>query len=699
MKEVRVRHGRSWFLAWSTVPAAILLVTLTLIARFLFVVETGDANTLLSNEILTPFIATAYTVVGATVTSRHPRNPVGWIFMLVGVLSVLQTLANATIVYSPVLFNIDRPPGLDLAEWLATWVWIPGVVLSIMFVYLLFPDGHLLSKRWLVVLLSATLGLMIMVLGLAFHPGPSDAWKIGENPFGISSLGTVLDILLQAAWPLLAVGLIGSIAALIVRARRSRDIERQQMKWLVYATGLTVASILLATVARAIWPNNLLAGEFGVGLVSLAILGIAVAASIAILRYRLYDINLVINRTLVYVALTVIIVAVYILIVFGFGILFQSQGNLLIALFATGLVAIIFQPLRERVQRSVNRMFYGERDDPLSSLSQLGKRLEGTLAPEVILPTLVETIAQTLRLPYAAISLRTGEEFRIVAQSGEQVESAIYLPLNYQGGMVGQLIAGRRSARESFSKRDRRLLENIAYQAGPAVHTVQLNAELRRSRQHLVTAREEERRRLRRDLHDGLGPLLASQGLKMAAASQLLWDDPARSERLLDDLATQNEATVAEIRRLVHALRPAALDDLGLVGAIEDYVDGLSTGPKNARHLQVRVKAPDDGLPLLPAAIEVASYRIATEALTNIARHAHARNATVSFDIVSTNGTETLHLAVLDDGIGLSSESTSGVGLISMKERTEEVGGRISIDSPGKKGTRVIAELPLVEIE
>jgi signal transduction histidine kinase len=240
------------------------------------------------------------------------------------------------------------------------------------------------------------------------------------------------------------------------------------------------------------------------------------------------------------------------------------------------------------------------------------------------------------------------------------------------------------------------LLENIAYQAGPSAYAVQLTQELRQSRVRLVTAREEERRRLRRDLHDGLGLVLASQGLKMAAASQLLQDDPAKAQQLLEELTARNETAVAEIRRLVYELRPAALDDIGLVGAVGDYASGLKGGAQNNPRLQVGVQAPAAGLPSLPAAVEVAAYRISTEALTNVARHARARHAEVSFDLKSTNHTRKLHLEIVDDGLGLPENQRSGVGLISMRERAEEVGGNLLIESSPGQGTRVVVDLPLV---
>ena len=499
-----------------------------------------------------------------------------------------------------------------------------------------------------------------------------------------------------------------SMLGLQVYRYRNISIRQEQLqtKWVVYGVGVMVGLLAISGIPRA-WAYTLPPGSpfpfWGAAsqlIYYFALAFLPVTLCISVMRYRLYDIDIIINRTLVYGTLTASVMAIYALSVGILGVLFQAQGNSIIALLATGLIAVLFQPLRERLQAAVNRFYYGQRDDPLLALSQLGKRLEAAIAPDVVLPTLIETIAHTLKLPYVAISLRSGNEFKIAAESGDEVDNdVIRIPLIYQGETVGQLIAGPRGTGESFSQADKQLLESIAYQAGPAAYNVQLTQDLRQSRMLLVTAREEERRRLRRDLHDGLGPVLASQGLKMAAVSKLLQDNPATAQRLLEELTVQNEMTVAEIRRLVYDLRPAALDDLGLVEAVRDYASGLGVGSQVSPRLQVDVQAPGAGLRSLPAAIEVAAYRIATEALTNVARHARARRAAVSFSLVSANHSQELHLEIADNGIGLTGDHRSGIGLISMRERAEELGGNFIIESSPGQGTRVIADLPLAKVE
>jgi signal transduction histidine kinase len=378
--------------------------------------------------------------------------------------------------------------------------------------------------------------------------------------------------------------------------------------------------------------------------------------------------------------------------------------------------------LRERLQRAINRLMYGERDTPYTVISRLGQRLEVTLAPEAILSIIVETVAQALKLPYAAISLKSiaatnsvlaseaemqvsalkqDEEFAIaasyVAKTGgvsltdaqlPRPETLLHLPLLYQSEQVGELLLAPRARGESFTPADRRLLDDLARQVGIAAHAVQLTAALQQSRERLVTAREEERRRLRRDLHDGLGPTLAALNLQAGAVRTLIPQDPAEATVLVTEWRTTLRAVIADIRRLVYDLRPPALDELGLIGAIREQSAQYSTQAGTNGVLMV-VEMPDR-LPPLPAAVEVAAYRIALEALTNVARHAQARTCHVRLWL-----DDALRLEVTDDGIGLSEEHRAGVGMLSMRERAEELGGSCRIEPALPRGTRVYARLPL----
>jgi signal transduction histidine kinase len=334
---------------------------------------------------------------------------------------------------------------------------------------------------------------------------------------------------------------------------------------------------------------------------------------------------------------------------------------------------------------------YGERDDPYRVLSQLGQRLEATLAPNAVLPVIVQTVTEALKLPYAAITLKQDDGFTIAASAGSPVADPLALPLLYQNEPVGQLLLSPRGSGETFSPTDRRLLDDLARQAGIAAHAVRLTTDLQRERERLVTAREEERRRIRRDLHDGLGPALAGLNLQAGQLRRLIPRDPNAADALLVELQAEIRAAVADIRRLVNDLRPPTLDELGLVGAIRARAAQYDqAGDPGDATLHVLVDAPEP-LPPLPAAVEVAVYRIVQEALTNVVRHAQAHTCVIRLALA-----DGLRLAIADDGVGLPVKYSAGMGLRSMRERAVELGGTCTIGTAPEGGTQVLIHLPLV---
>ena len=504
-----------------------------------------------------------------------------------------------------------------------------------------------------------------------------------------------------AIWPAFIFALIvsfGIIAQLFRYRRIASPTQRQQTKWVIF--GFLVANSGLFAIAILTEVNLLLSSPLQLlGFVFLALgpIFIPTTIAIALLRYRLWQIDIIINRTLVYGGITAVILLIYGLVVGGFSLLWRSQNNLLISLLATGLIAVLFHPVRERLQRAVNKMTFGDRDDPAAVLAQLGQRLEAISQTDAILPAIVETVAKALKLPYVAIALPDKE---VVAETGIHFDAPLQsFSLLYQGEMIGELQVAARSPSEALSEADERVLWQVALQAGTAVHAVRLTHDLQQSRIRIVTTREEERRRLRRDLHDELGPLIASQGLKLAAARELMRDEPELAAQLLDDVLAKNQNTVADVRRLVYNLRPPTLDELGLVGAIREHVQsGEQSG------LKVTITVPEN-LPPLSAAVEAAAYRIVLEAFTNVVRHAGAGRCGIELEIGRLGDWETiqahnlsisqsLRIRIEDDGIGLSENGRHGIGLTSMRERAEEVGGLCEI-VPGEKGVRVTAVLPI----
>jgi signal transduction histidine kinase len=565
-------------------------------------------------------------------------------------------------------------------RWLFVFVVFSGSTFSILFFYL-FPDGRFVP-RWMGML--AFVLVVLQVRSFFFPDLPLLRWlSLPGQTENIFFLASIVFAQVYRYW------------------RVSNPLQRQQTKWVVFGVSAAVVGFLGEQLVFPLLglPSVILA-LVGQTVSNLALLCIPLSIGIAILRYRLWEINLLINRTLVYGTLTASVVAIYVLVVGMLGALFQAGGNLLISLVATGLVAVLFHPLRHRLQQAVNRLTYGDRDDPYKVISRLGQRVEETLTPEAVLPTIVETVAQALKLPYATITVKQGESFTIAASyspSGKTEDGFSplqRLPLAYQAEQVGELVLAPRTHGATFSTADLRLLEDLAHQIGVAVHAVSLTADLQHltidlqhSRERLVIAREEERRRLRRDLHDGIGPTLASLFQRLDTARRLVPHDPDAAILLLDALKGQVKSTIADIRRVVYALRPPVLDELGLVSAIREH----ATYPQASNGLHIAIEAPEE-MPPLPAAVEVAAYRIVLEALTNVERHAHAHTCLVRLELTEVGA---LRLDITDDGSGLPDPSRMGVGLTSMRERAAELGGECKITSEPTQGTHVWVRLPL----
>jgi len=563
---------------------------------------------------------------------------------------------------------------------------------------------------WLPVVVLGSLGSVSMSVFLYTFP---DGRFVPRWTFWVALAGIVwqtLEYLLpgwtSSVWPARVGVLVWSVFLTVVvfaqayRYRRvSNVVQRQQTKWVVAGISAALLVLLGTMLALIVFdpaptsPRSLAVLLIGNAIYYLAMLLIPFSIGVAILRYRLWNIDLIINRTLVYGALSVGVVGLYVLVVGGVGLMLQIRGNLLVSILAAGLVAVLFQPVRESLQRAVNHLMYGKRDDPYAVLSHLGQRLESTLAPDEVLPAVTLTVQEALKLPYAEIQLKHKEGFDTAAAAGSPAADSLRLPLVYRGEMVGRLILGTRAGEESFSPEEGRLLEDLAHQIGVAAHAtlltneaIRLSADLQRSRGRLVTAQEEERRRLRRDLHDGLGPQLAGLTMTAEAARDVISTDPELAEELLGDLMERAQDAVSDVRSLVYALRPPALDALGLLGALRAHADHHNTGG-----VRVYVESPEE-LPPLPAAVELAAYRIVFEAVNNAERHADARHCSV--DVALDGKAGTLCVEITDDGRGLGEDPSTGVGLSSMRERAAELGGSFEIGAGPSGGTRVRACLP-----
>lgn len=517
------------------------------------------------------------------------------------------------------------------------------------------------------------------------------------------------------------------IYAQVYRFRRvSAPEQRQQTKWVVYGVtvsfiGFVAISVLFDPAIYGTASNFILLNAA----LHLFLSAIPVTLTLAVLRRRLWEINPLVQRTLLYGALTVCVVLLYTAVVYYLGALLGGLNRYVVSLIATGLVAAAFAPMKEWLQRQVNRLMKGRHDDPYAVLLELGSQLMQPIAPHAMLEAIARQVKEALRLPYAGIAILVEGRETVIAEAGERrqgrqdVELRGY-PIIYRGKSQGMLYAAVRSAGEAFSAEDHKFLEVLLRHAGPLVHNADMLQSMRRlaedlqeSREKLVLAREEERRRIRNNLHDDLAPRLAALAINAAIARKHVEKDPAAAAGMLDELRLTIREAVQDIRSLVHDLRPPALDQLGLIGAIRARMEELAKPGRMAGNEGDAGVDGDEGggkpplfemdapetLPALRAAVEVAAYRIATESMVNVVKHAKAAVCRVS---LALDGEKRLRIEVVDDGIGAARLGqgpgpAGGIGTLSMRERAAEIGGEWGIEWPESGGTRVWAVLPLQE--
>lgn len=629
-------------------------------------------------------IAIPYPTIGALVIARQPGNLVGWLLWAIGFIEAQNVAVDA---FARVIDTTYPSLSITLIA-LCEVSWMPGPVFAVTLLPLLFPTGRPATPRWRWVGWLVAVGLL-----LTFVPLGAGTWVQREkfaNPDRTHEMAAPVEAVVLVGVVVLVCSAAAAVASAFLRLRRARGTEREQVRWFAFG----VALALVVSMINMLMPLNVVLGR----IVWCGTLVLPAAIGIAILRHRLFDVDLLISRTLLWGLLTAFVIGGYVVVVGVIGARLDGTRDVVPSLVATGLVALLFQPVRARLQRVVDRFVFGDRADPYAAVARLGRRLEATVAADAILPTIVETVAQALKLPYTALMLRQGDGFALAAAHGTPTAGPdlVTVPLTYNAAPVGQLILAPRTPGESFSPADHRLLEDLARQIGVAAHSVRLHDDLQQARERLVTAREEERRRLRRDLHDGLGAQLAALNVQAGVLRNLIDRDPAAAKTATAELRAELRAVIGDVRRLVHGLRPPALDELGLIGALRQraaqYGTGgnLAQGPgSDAPPLEVAVEA-DESLPALPAAVEVAVYRVVEEALTNVVRHARARHCTVRLVAV-----DALDLTITDDGVGIDPGASGGVGLLSMRERAEELGGTCAVEPRAEGGTRVVVRLPL----
>jgi signal transduction histidine kinase len=629
------------------------------------------------SDVFGDVVNLAIPVVGFVLASRRPANRIGWLFLVAGLALGLSAFSLQYGVHALVAAPGSWPGGRAFA-WLGSWIDVIAYTM-LAFVFLLFPTGRLRSRRWL-----PAAWFMGGVLTLASATVIVHVTRFWSDPFGSSAQAQTPALV--AAFSLALAALAVSVAAVVVRFARSVGEERLQLKWFAAAAVLVLVMFIVT-----FWLSSAVLDV----LFDLSMLCLWVAVAIAVLKYRLYDIDVVISKAVLYGSLAVFITAVYTALVVGVGTLAGGRDRPLLAALAAAVVAVAFQPVRQWAGRLANRVVYGRRATPYQVLSDFARRIGGTYSAEGVLPQMAQIVAAGTGAEQVVVWLRVDDELRPEASSGGSFHAGplpvaghelprlpdadMSAPVVHQGDLLGA-ISVQMPKDEPLRPAGRQLVADVASQAGLVLANAGLIEDLRASRQRLVTAQDEERRRLERNLHDGAQQNLVALAIKARLGATA--EDLAQAKEIFGELQADTTGALENLRDLARGIYPPLLADLGLAAALGAQA---SKSP-----LPVTVEA--DGIGRFPQDTEAAVYFCCLEALQNIAKYAHATQARICLQAQN----QTLRFTISDDGTGYNTSHTQmGSGQRNMADRLAALGGRLQVRSAPGQGTTVTGYLPV----
>jgi signal transduction histidine kinase len=650
-----------------------------------FGLRTVTGRSIDAADITQPLGFLAIGVVGLAIATRKPDNAVGWIYLGVwlgvgGIFSFGSEYAYWATITHP------GAPGGTFATWLGSWSWVPVFGVLFTWTFLLFPDGHLPSPRWRPVAWASVVVTALWSVAFALEGADytDAANRSVPNPYAIRALIPFFNV----ARELLALAFMGvvvcSIASLVVRFRRSHGDERQQVKWLILAASINF--VFLAIPAEH--------GNGGVADVLLGIVTALIPASvgIAVLKYRLYDIDVVIKKTVVFTVVASVLTAMYLGVI-----ALATVGTVSRILVGVVLLVVTFTPVRRAARSLADRIVYGRRATSYEVLADFTEHMAETYATDDVLPRMAEILAGATGASRATVWLVVGGELRPAATDGDppppralaapgdtlpEIADDAVAEVRHHGDLLGALSVSM-PPNDPLDPGRRKLVGDLASQAGLVLRNVRLIEELKASRQRLVAAQDEERRKLERNLHDGAQQQLVALSVKVRLAQQLTTRDPERATALLEDVQTDTTDALENLRQLARGIYPPLLADKGLVAALEAQVRRAS--------IPVRIRGEDVGR--YGQDVEAAVYFSCLEALQNVAKYAQATQA----ELVLSNGGGVLQFVVSDDGIGFDTASTGyGSGLQGIADRLAALGGSVEIRSQTGSGTRVTGRVPVV---
>jgi signal transduction histidine kinase len=639
-------------------------------------------------------------IVGLVLATRRPANTIGWLMLGIGVAFGLSALTE----YGPYALE-HGGPGAAATIALSSWLWVPTIGVAGSFLLLLFPDGHLPSPRWRWFAWTAAGGMVLVSLVITLTPGSlaDSGYPQLRNPLGIDALEPVIGPLLVVLVTI-PLAMLGSALSLVLRYRRSPPTERVQIRWLASAAVVIALVYAVAMAASAVAPEaawlpalqTLTLGTFAL---------IPIAIGIAILRYHLYDIDLVIRKAVIVAAMTALFTLVYVAIVGGIGAAVGATSTPALSFAAAGVVALLFQPALVRARRFADRIVYGNRATPYEVLSEFSERVGETYAAGDLLPGMAFVIGEGTGATRADVWLRVGDTLRPAASwpadatipqplslsDGELPalpNADIAYPVRHQGELYGALAVAK-PASDPLSPTDERLIADLAGQAGLVLRNARLTSELegridelRALQKRLVSAQDQERRRLERNIHDGAQQQLVALSVKLRLAEQLADRDVAMAKETLVALRADTQDAIENIRDLARGIYPPLLADQGLAAAIGSQV----------RKVPLSADLQADGITRYPSEVEAAAYFCTLEALQNVTKYAGASN--VSVRLAADNGSLTFQ--VTDDGRGFDATATSwGTGIQGMADRVAAVDGSLDVTSAPGAGTTVVGRIPI----
>jgi signal transduction histidine kinase len=698
VREPEERQSPLRRLAW---PLAALWLVAWLATVLLLVANRSAIETFEQADPVDVILPIGYAIIGTLLATRKPRNPIGWIFLGIAIIGALNGISTQYV------FRSSHFGSLPFAAWIAwihdplNWLVFPAGLAT--FFFLLFPDGRLHSarSRWL-----AWGAAVIVIVGFGFLVLQTSI-QLGGSPRIPNPLGSIAVVDMEVGTPgliwLIALGvLVTAMVGVVVRSRRSTGELRQQLRWLAFAAAVTAAAMVGMVGAFAVGLNP--PGAIFEGIIILGF-GIAVPVScgIAILKHGLYELDVVISKTVVYALLAAFFTVVYLAIVVGIGTAIGSTQNSFLTVLAAATIAVAFNPVRDRAKRFANRIVYGKRASPYEVLSEFSERVAGTYDVEDVLPRMATLLGVGTGARDAIVWLRVGSELRPSASWGANGGQPAAIPIE-DGELpaiadISKLVAVRhreellgaltvtKPPNDPLTVAEEKLIDDLAAQAGLVLRNVRLTEELRAnldelraSRQRLVTAQDGERRRIERNIHDGAQQQLVALAVQARMAEGLAGKDSDRERELLRQVQQGIQDALEDLRNLARGIYPPLLADQGLVVALE----------AQARRSSVPVVVDAEGVGRYPQEAEAAVYFCVLEALQNVAKYAEATRAIVRLRHVS----ETLRFEVEDDGRGFDPAVTGyGTGVQGMVDRLAALGGELQVISKPGSGTTVVGTM------